>query len=102
MIGLQVLGQYCRPNDTPLKLMLVGKRGWESEQMFRELVLAPDLQGHVVQVPNLPSAHLRTLMQNAVAVLMPSFAEGCGIPVVEALSLSTPVICSGIPGVSGD
>ena len=36
-------------------------------------------------------------MQGAVAVLMPSFAEGYGIPVVEALSLGTPVICSDIP-----
>ena len=36
-------------------------------------------------------------MKNAVAVLMPSFAEGYGIPVVEALSLGTPVICSDIP-----
>ena len=36
-------------------------------------------------------------MKNALAVLMPSFAEGYGIPVVEALSLGTPVICSDIP-----
>jgi glycosyltransferase involved in cell wall biosynthesis len=79
------------------KLVLVGRRGWESEQIFRELDLAPDLQQHVVQVPNIPSAHLRALMQSAIAVLMPSFAEGYGIPVVEALSLGTPVICSDIP-----
>ena len=36
-------------------------------------------------------------MKNALAVLMPSFAEGYGIPVVEALSLGTPVICADIP-----
>jgi glycosyltransferase involved in cell wall biosynthesis len=77
--------------------VLVGRRGWESEQTFRELDLAPDLQQHLVQVPSLPSAHLRALIKNALAVLMPSFAEGYGIPVVEALSLGTPVICSDIP-----
>jgi glycosyltransferase involved in cell wall biosynthesis len=67
------------------------------KQIFRELDLAPDLQQYVVQVPSIPSAHLCALMQNATAVLMPSFAEGYGIPVVEALSLGTPVICSDIP-----
>jgi glycosyltransferase involved in cell wall biosynthesis len=82
---------------SPPKLVLVGRRGWESEQTFRELDLAPDLQRHLVQIPSLPSAHLRALMKNALAVLMPSFAEGYGIPVVEALSLGTPVICSDIP-----
>ena len=28
---------------------------------------------------------------------MPSFAEGYGLPIVEALSLQTPVVCSDIP-----
>jgi hypothetical protein len=32
---------------------------------------------------------------------MPSFAEGYGIPVVEALSLGTPVICADIPVFQG-
>jgi glycosyltransferase involved in cell wall biosynthesis len=82
---------------SPPKLVLVGRRGWESEQTFRELDFAPDLQQYLVQVASLPSAHLRALMKNALAVLMPSFAEGYGIPVVEALTLGTPVICSDIP-----
>jgi glycosyltransferase involved in cell wall biosynthesis len=94
---IEVWRSLIRRSSSPPKLVLVGRRGWESEQTFRELDLAPDLQGHVVQMRNLPSAHLRTLMQNAIAVLMPSFAEGYGIPVVEALSLGTPVICSDIP-----
>ncbi len=85
-----------RRYEVPPKLVLVGKRGWESEQVFRELDYAPDLVGHVLEVPSLPSAHLKTLMSNAVALLMPSFAEGYGLPIVEALSLRVPVICSDI------
>ncbi|WP_454620447.1 glycosyltransferase family 4 protein [Bradyrhizobium cenepequi] len=94
---IEVWRSLVRRGGSPPKLILVGRRGWESEQTLRELDLAPDLQRHVVQVSSLPSAHLRTLMQNATAVLMPSFAEGYGIPVVEALSLGVPVICSDIP-----
>jgi glycosyltransferase involved in cell wall biosynthesis len=82
--------------QTP-RLVIVGKRGWGSEQTFRELDLAPDLRQHVIEVPSLPSPHLRSLIRNARALLMPSFAEGYGLPIVEALSLGTPVVCSDIP-----
>jgi glycosyltransferase involved in cell wall biosynthesis len=41
--------------------------------------------------------HLRSLIKKAQALLMPSFAEGYGLPIVEALSLGTPVVCSDIP-----
>ena len=40
---------------------------------------------------------LAALVRGARALLMPSFAEGYGIPVAEALSLGTPVIASDLP-----
>jgi glycosyltransferase involved in cell wall biosynthesis len=92
---IEIWRRLIERGGSPPKLVLVGRRGWESEQTFREIDFAP--QQHLVQVPSLPSAHLRSLIRGAVAVLMPSFAEGYGIPVVEALSLGTPVICSDIP-----
>ena len=48
-------------------------------------------------ISGLATAHLRRLLANADALLMPSFAEGYGLPVVEALSLGTPAIVSDIP-----
>jgi glycosyltransferase involved in cell wall biosynthesis len=79
------------------KLVIVGHRGWESEQIFRELDLSLDIRPHIIEVPSLSSSHLRNLIQNARALLMPSFVEGYGLPIVEALSLGTPVVCSDIP-----
>jgi glycosyltransferase involved in cell wall biosynthesis len=77
---IEIWRRLIERGGSPPKLVLVGRRGWESEQTFRELDFAPDLQQHLVQVPCLPSAHLRLLIRGAVAVLMPSFAEGYGIP----------------------
>ena len=96
MLLINVWRTLISRSISPPKLVLVGKRGWENEQTLRELD-APELRQHIVRMPSLPPAHLKALLKNAVALLMPSFAEGYGLPIVEALSLSVPVICSDIP-----
>jgi glycosyltransferase involved in cell wall biosynthesis len=54
---IQVWRALIQRGVMPPKLVIVGKRGWESEQTFRELDLAPDLGKHVIEVASLPSAH---------------------------------------------
>ena len=44
-------------------------------------------------------AQIATLLSGARALLLPSFAEGYGMPVTEALSLNVPVICSDLPAL---
>ena len=38
-----------------------------------------------------------TLIADAHGLIMPSFAEGFGVPIIEALAANTPVLCSDIP-----
>ncbi|HEY8031332.1 MAG TPA: glycosyltransferase, partial [Methylocella sp.] len=48
-------------------------------------------------VGGLSTPGLKRLLDGARALLMPSFAEGFGLPVAEALAASVPVIASNIP-----
>lgn len=79
------------------KLVLVGARGWENENIIDLLDRASSLHSHVLEVSGLPTPVLRRLLSSARALLMPSFAEGYGLPLVEALAAGTPAIASDLP-----
>lgn len=76
------------------KLIIVGRRGWENENVVDIIERCRKLGDHVLECNRLPDAHLRWLMRQSRAVLFPSFAEGFGLPLFEALALRVPVICS--------
>ncbi|GLK44126.1 MULTISPECIES: glycosyltransferase family 4 protein [Novosphingobium] len=76
------------------RLIVIGRRGWENEQVIDMLERCPALSGHVEELGGCPDMRLSSLLRGARALLMPSFAEGYGMPVAEALSVGTPVICS--------
>jgi glycosyltransferase involved in cell wall biosynthesis len=96
-ILLEIWRRLTDRSDFNAKLVLVGQEGWQTKQTMREIMLTPELQGRVLHVSGLSPAHLKQLLQGAVALLMPSSAEGYGLPIVEALSLQIPVVCSDIP-----
>ena len=83
--------------ESPPKLVMVGAPGWDCAPTLALLDRSPALSRCVLRVSGLPRASLRALVSNARALLMPSFAEGYGIPLVEALTLGTPVVASDIP-----
>src|SRR5262249_10834921 len=47
----------------------------------------------------LPDGGIVALLRDARALLLPSFCEGYGLPVAEALALGVPVICSDLPAL---
>lgn len=81
------------------KLVIVGRRGWENEQVLDMLDRCPALVPHVEERNGCSDRALRDLLRGARALLLPSFAEGYGMPVAEALSVGTPVICSDLPAL---
>jgi glycosyltransferase involved in cell wall biosynthesis len=83
-------------SDRAPKLVVIGERGWENEHVIDLLERCPSLRGHVIEASGLPTPSVRRLLSGARALLMPSFAEGYGLPVVEALAAGVPVIASDI------
>lgn len=86
--------------DTPLeslpRLVIVGRRGWQADDVF-ETLDDTDFRGRVVEAGPLDDGELAGLLANARALLFPSFAEGYGIPLAEALAAGLPVIANDLP-----
>jgi glycosyltransferase involved in cell wall biosynthesis len=76
------------------RLLIVGTPAHRGSQIIRQIQQIAELRNHVTIVSGVASPSLRALMRNARAVLMPSLAEGFGLPLIEALSVGTPVLAS--------
>ncbi len=80
-------------------LVLVGQRGWETENVVDMLDRCPGLRGAVIEHNAMPDVEMVRLLKGACALLLPSFAEGFGFPLIEALELGVPALCSDIPAL---
>jgi glycosyltransferase involved in cell wall biosynthesis len=83
----------------PPRLIIVGRSGWENEMVLDMLERCEAIAELIEYRRNLPDSGLAPLLQRARALLLPSFAEGFGLPVAEALAAGTPVICSDLPAL---
>ncbi len=88
----------------PPKLALVGKAGWESRSLRAEIE-EQGLEGRVITPGYISNDDLPRLYRNAEIFLFPSFYEGFGMPLLEAMASGCPVIASraaSIPEVTAD
>ena len=76
------------------RLIVVGRRGWENENVLDMLERCSAIDGLVRETGALPDREVASLLRGARALLFPSFAEGFGLPLAEALALGVPAIAS--------
>ena len=92
-------------DDFPHTLVLVGQWGWGAEPILAALE-RPALRGRVHRVGYVARhADLGAFYSGADAFFFPSFYEGFGIPVLEAMTCGAPVVTSdrsALPEVAGD
>lgn len=78
------------------KLLIVGSYGGEYHAAMLEKLRAHHLEGDVHFLGYVSAPMMYSLYTNAVALVFPSFSEGFGMPLVEAMSLGLPVIASNV------
>lgn len=76
------------------RLVLIGHRGWQSDRILGNAGRSQIHSGLIEEYNSLSDAEVARLLVSARALLYPTFAEGYGLPVAEALALRVPVICS--------
>jgi glycosyltransferase involved in cell wall biosynthesis len=77
-------------------LFVIGRRGWECENVIDLLDRSKDLMEVITEIPSCSDSDLLTYLSHSQALLFPSFVEGYGLPLIEALSLGVPVIASNL------
>ncbi len=97
-VGLLVdaFARWASSSDLPHRLVLAGPAGWVENP---DAVLAPAraLGDRVRTVGRIGDATARALYRGADLFAFPSRHEGFGIPVLEAMAQSTPVMAADIP-----
>jgi glycosyltransferase involved in cell wall biosynthesis len=85
--------------DRMPQLVVIGRRGWECEQVVDMLERCETIHPHLIELNDAPDGQVAALIRGAQALLMPSFAEGFGMPVQEALAWGIPVISTPLPAI---
>jgi glycosyltransferase involved in cell wall biosynthesis len=83
------------PGSKPPRLLVVGQKGWLFENVF-QTVRELGLEEAVVFAGRVSQSCLVELYNRATALVMPSFYEGFGLPVVEAMACGAPVLASDV------
>jgi len=93
VVLLKAFDAFKQKNNTDLQLIFAGSQGWKNEAFFKTLAQC-QFKDDIKLIGFVDNEDLPKIYSNAEVFIYPSSYEGFGLPVVEALSSGTQVICS--------
>ncbi|WP_292532394.1 glycosyltransferase family 1 protein [Methylocystis sp.] len=84
-------------NGRDIRLIVVGRRGWFEEAVVDEILTHGEFGRRLFWFDDVDDDELSFLYDHAAALIFPSYAEGFGLPIVEAARRGRQAICSDIP-----
>ena len=78
----------------PAPQLILAGRATEEAQPWLERIARPPLAGSVRHIGYVGAADRRALYEGARLLVQPSFDEGFGLPVLEAMTLGVPVVAA--------
>ncbi len=94
-MGLYYAYKLAAQNGQDLpQLVIVGRRGWMSEDIYNLMKMDPEVKDKFVFLHNATDSQLAWLYTHALFTVYPSFYEGWGLPIAESLLRGTPCIAS--------
>lgn len=80
-----------------VKLVVVGKVGWEVQQLLMRMRAHSELNKRLFVINNADDSFVQYCYTQSTGLVFASYTEGFGLPIVEALAAGLPVIASDIP-----
>ena len=96
--ALEAYSLLSPKNQQRFRFVVIGKKGWYYKQIFQK-VKDLNLMLRVKFLEYIPDDDLVTLMQGAKIFLFPSFYEGFGLPILEAMQCGVPVLASRVTSI---
>lgn len=101
---IQAFNQFKARTQASHQLVLIGQLGWKYDPILTAIADSPYSQA-IHRLSYIPNDWLAVFYRRATAFVYPSFYEGFGLPVVEAMNFGLPIITSdrgSLPEVTGD
>lgn len=80
-----------------VELCFIGKIGWKCNDLIRRIESHPEFGKRLHMLNDLSDTELEYCYEHSKALTFPSYVEGFGLPIVEAMQRGLPVMASNIP-----
>lgn len=80
-----------------INLVIVGRPGWKTEELQQRLRSHQHIGNHLYWFDNASDEFLELIYQSCAGVILASYAEGFGLPLIEARHYNKPVLARDIP-----